>query len=49
MKQCKDIENEARFIPLGVKNNIKRMVMKQVLYEQVVMLRQKDFKFIAEK
>ena len=47
MKQCKDNSNEARFIPLEIKNNIKRMEMEQGLYAQVVMLHRKDLKFVA--
>ena len=47
MKQCKDNENEAQFIQLQIKNNIKRMEMEQGLYAKVVKLRQKDLKFIA--
>ena len=46
MKQCKDNENEAQFIPLEIKNSIKRMAMEQGLYAKVVKLRQKDLKFI---
>ena len=38
---------EAQFVPLEVKNNIKRMAMEQVLYAQVVKLPRKDLKFIA--
>ena len=48
MKQCKDNENEAQFIPLGSKYNIKRMATEQGSYEHVVMLHQMDLKFIAE-
>ena len=47
MKQCKDNENEARFIPLDAENNMKRMAMKKKLYAQLIMLRRKDLKFIA--
>ena len=47
MKQCKDNANEAQFIPLEVKNNIKRMATEQGLYAQVVKLRQKYLKCIA--
>ena len=39
MQQCKDNANGAQFIPLEVKNKIKRMAMEQGLYEQVIMLR----------
>ena len=39
MQQCKDNANEAQFIPLDVKNNIKRVVMEQGLYAQMVKLR----------
>ena len=48
MKQCKDNENEAQFIPLEIKQNINRMSTEQGLNAQVVKLRQKDLKFIAE-
>ena len=47
MKQCRDDESEAQFIPLHAKNNIKRMAIEQGLYAQVVKLRQKDLKSIA--
>ena len=47
MKECKDNSNEYIDIPLEVKDNIKRMAMEQGLYAQVVMLRQKDLKFVA--
>ena len=47
MKQCKDNENEAQFIPLDVKNNIKRMAMENGLYAQVVKLLWKNLEFIA--
>ena len=47
MKECKDNSNEARFIPLEIKNNIKRMEMEQGLYAQVFMLHRKDLKFVA--
>ena len=40
MKQCKDIENEAQFMPLEVKK-MKRMAMEQGLYAQVIKLRQR--------
>ena len=43
----KDKANETQFIPLEIKNNIKRMVMKQVFYAQVIKLSRKDLKFIA--
>ena len=39
MQRCRDNTNEARFIPLEVKNNIKLMAMEQGLYAQVVNLR----------
>ena len=48
MKQCKINANEAQFIPLEVKNNIHRMAMEQILYAQVVKLRRKELKRIAE-
>ena len=38
-EKCRDIENEAQFVPLQVKHNIKRMIMEQGLYEKVVKLR----------
>ena len=47
MKECKNNSNEAQFIPLEVKNNIKRMAMDQGLYAQVIMIRRKDLKFVA--
>ena len=48
IRQCKDNTNEAQFLPLEVKNNIKRMAMKQELYAQVVKLRGKDLGFTSE-
>ena len=48
IKQCKDNANEIINIPIEVKNNIKRMAMEQGLYAQVVMISQKDLKFITE-
>ena len=39
--------NEAQFVPLEVKNNIKLMAVKQEIYAQVVKLSQKDLKLIA--
>ena len=48
IKQCKDNANKAQFVQLGVKNNIKRMAAEQGLYSQVVKLRRKDLRFIAE-
>ena len=47
MQQCKDNANEGRFIPLKMKNNIKRMAMEQRLYAQVVKLRRKYLKFVS--
>ena len=47
MKQCKDNEDEAQFIPLKIKNNIKRMGTEQGLYAQVVKLCWKDLKSTA--
>ena len=47
IKKCKDNANEAQFLPLDVKNNIKKMAMEQGLYAQVVMLRRKDLKLIG--
>ena len=48
MKKCKDIANGAQFIPLEMKNNIKRMAMEQRLYTQVIIIRRKYLKFVAE-
>ena len=47
MKKCKYNANEAQFIPIEMKNNIKRMAMEQGLYSQEVKLRRKTFKFVA--
>ena len=47
MQKCKDIANEAQFIPLEMKDNIKRMTMEQGLYAQVVKLRRNYLKFVA--
>ena len=47
MQKCKDNANDFQFIPLEMKNNIKRMAMKQILYAQVIMLRRKYLKFVA--
>ena len=47
IEKCEDNANEAINIPIEVKNNIKRMAVEQVLYAQVLKLRQKDLKFIA--
>ena len=47
MQQFKDNVNDDQFIPLDMKNNIKRMSMEQGLYSQVIMLRQKYLKFVA--
>ena len=47
MQECKDNSNEARFIPLDMKNNINQMAMEQRLYAQVIMLRWKYLKFVA--
>ena len=44
MKQCKENANEAQFIPLQVKNDIKRIATEQGLYAEVVKLRRKDLK-----
>ena len=43
-KKCKNNANEAQFLPLEVKNNIKQMAMEQGLYAQVGMLRRKYLK-----
>ena len=48
MKQFKDNENEAQFIPLDVKNNIRRLSTEQGLYAQRVKPYLKDLEFIAE-
>ena len=47
MQQCKDNANYAQFIPLEIKDSLKLMAMEQGLYEQVVKLHRKGFKFIA--
>ena len=47
MQKYKDNVNDAQFIPLEMKNKINRMSMEQGLYEQVIMLRWKDLKFVA--
>ena len=47
MQQFKDNVNDDQFIPLDMKNNIKRMSMEQGLYSQVIMLHQKYLKFVA--
>ena len=39
MKKCKDIANEAQFVPLEVNNIIRLMAMGQGLYAQVVKIR----------
>ena len=36
IKICKNNANEAPFLPLEVKNNIKRMSMEQGLYDEVM-------------
>ena len=46
-RECKNISNEAQFIPSDVKNNIKRMEMEKSLYAQVIKLLCKDLKFIS--
>ena len=48
IRECKNNSNEAQFIPSDVKNNIKLMATEQGLYAQVVKLRRKDLKFVAE-
>ena len=48
IKRCKYNANEDINIPLEVKNYIKQIATEQGLYAQVVKLRQKDLKFIAE-
>ena len=48
IKLCKDNANESQFVPLEVQNNINIMATEQGLYAQVVMLRRKYLKFIAE-
>ena len=47
MLQCKYNANDAQFIPLEMKNNIKLMAMEQGLYTQLIMLRQKYLKCVA--
>ena len=47
MQKCNDNANYAQFIPLDMKNNINLIAMKQGLYVQVIMLRQKYLKFVA--
>ena len=47
LQQCKDNANDAQFIPLYMKNNIKLMETEQGLYSQVRMLRRKYLKFVA--
>ena len=47
IKECKNNSNEAKFILREVKNNIKWMAMEQELYAQVMVIRQKDLKFVA--
>ena len=47
MQKCKDNTNDAQFIPLDMKNNIKRMATEKGIYAQVVKLHRKDLKFIA--
>ena len=44
IKHCNNNANEDHNITIDVKNNMKRMLMEQGLYAQVVMLRQKDLK-----
>ena len=44
IKKCRNNPNEAQFLPLEVKNSIKRMATEQGLYAQVVMIFQKYFK-----
>ena len=48
IKTCKDNVNEAINIPIEEKNKIKRMETEKGLYAQVVKLRRKDLKPIAE-
>ena len=47
IKKCKDNSNEAQFLPIEVKNNMKLMAMEKILYSEVIKLRQKDSKLIA--
>ena len=47
MKKCKDNANYAQFIPVEIKNNINQTATGKGLYAQVIMLRQKDLKFVA--
>ena len=44
IQKCKNDANEAHNIKVEVKNNINLISMKQLLYAQVVILRQKDLK-----
>ena len=48
MKKWKDNAIDAQFVPLEVKNNTNQMSTEQGLYAQVVKIRQKYLKFIAE-
>ena len=47
IRECKYSSNKGQFIPREVKNIIKRMVMEQSLYSQVIRIRRKDLKFVA--
>ena len=47
MQQFKYNVNDNQFVPLEMKDNIKRMAIEQVLYAQVVKLRQKYLNFFA--
>ena len=48
MKKWKDNAIDAQFVPLEGKNNTNQMSTEQGLYAQVVKIRQKYLKFIAE-
>ena len=47
IRECKKNSNEPQFISVDIKNNIKRLAMRQGLYAQVVKLRRKDLLFDA--
>ena len=44
IKKWKNNANEARFLPLEVRNNIKRMTTEQGLHSKIVIIRRKDLK-----
>ena len=47
MQECNHTSNEAQFIPLEMKNSIKRMATEQGLYAQVIMLHRKYLNIFA--